>query len=167
METKSLVVFETDLLNTVYREFYDAEQLKEFIKNFNFTKLYTKNGKVIGINPSLNNCPPVFRLGTRFIFDVDGYNLKSEPLWGPRIWIGRSANMRSKQAQHSYYEIEVPFMRRNHYEKHSVVINNDEDLIVFKQNNLEQVYPSVNSGKSKLDEYLDFVLNRKFVIKER
>ena len=75
--------------------------------------------------------------------------------------------MRSKQAQHSYYEIEVPFMRRNHYEKHSVVINNDEDLIVIKQNNLEQVYPSVNSGKSKLDEYLDFVLNRKFVIKER
>lgn len=167
MDIKTVLVFEADLLNTVHREFYDDQQLKDFVKKFNFTKLYTKEGKEAGINSSLNNCPPVFRLGTRFVFDIDGHAFKSETLWGPQIWLGRSANRRSKSTNHSYYEIEVPFLRRNHYEKHSVVINNEEDLIVVKQNNLEQVYPPVNSGKSKFDEYLEFVRNQKFAIKER
>lgn len=167
MNIKPVLVFETDLLNTVHHEFYDTVLLKDFIKKFNFTKIYASNGKPINMNASVNANPPVFKLGYRFVFDIEGHKAKTEVIWGPTIWVGRNAEKIVELPKHDIYSLEVPFLRRNSYMTHRFSVPKNEEIIVINQKNLKQEHPAVVNGKTKIDEFLEFVSNQKMVLKVR
>lgn len=167
MNIKSSVVFETNLLNIVRKEFDDPEKVKEFLKKFDFTKIYTISGKRTSGFFIFCDRPQSFKLGIKFSFDLGDKTLKSEPVWGLEAFVGRSIKELKRVNNDYIYEIESPFDRRNHFEKYEVNKKENEELIVINQRNLEQVYPPITNGKSLLDEFLEKAFEKKYIIKER
>ena len=81
-------------------------------------------------------------MGIKFSFDLCDKTLKSEPVWGLEALVGRSIKELKRVNNDYIYEIESPFVRRNHFEKYTVNKKENEELIVINQKNLEQVYTS-------------------------
>ena len=167
MKIKPSFVFETNLHNTVYKEFSNSEDVKKFIGQFNFTKIYSSTGKPITANVSINANPPVFKLGYRFVFDIEGHKAKTEIIWGPTIWVGRNVEKIVELPKHDVYNLEVPFLRRNSYMVHRFSVPKNEEIIVINPKTLSQETPAVVNGKTKIDEFLEFVSNQKMVLKVR
>lgn len=167
MIVKPIYVFEANAYNIVRREFSDSKSLYNFIKSFDFTKIYDEDGNAIDNNYSYEI--KRFRLGHRLSFAIDGYNVKSDITWGPEFYVGRSASVLPQPGGRPALEIDSP--------KAATVFDNDcyQKLLkynysaqdkVFDHTKMRQVYPNVRGRESDFVRFMRNVAKKKYKIEK-
>ncbi|MBQ8256069.1 MAG: hypothetical protein IJY99_03850 [Alphaproteobacteria bacterium] len=167
MIVKPIYVFEANAYNIVRREFPDSKSLYKFIKSFDFTKIYDENGNPIDNNYSCET--KRFRLGHRLSFAIDGYNVKSDVVWGPEFYVGRSASVLPQPGGRPALEIDSP--------KAATVFDNAcyQKLLkynyssldkVFDTKTMRQVYPSARVRESDFVRFIRAVSAKKYKIEK-
>lgn len=150
---RPLIVFDTQWNSTVfenYRVLQSPKELKKFLLAYDFiapSVVYTyKHGA------------PSFRLGTKYIFSVDGYDFTSDIKWGPRFWVGRNirtdgkrmfiesptapiSNICADGTETPHVWREVPF-------QHGMA-----DAVIDLKN-LRQIWPKCEGARSELAKFI-------------
>lgn len=164
MYVQPLIVFHTKLGDEIQREFLRGYELRNFIKSFDFSKNYDARGRAYTYNKSFALYPPIFYLGRCFSFAENGYRIKSDVTFLQKMWAGRGVEAMSvKNTDFIDYVIEIPFARKNHYEKYTVRQHKNDEFIVINPKTLQQVYPPVAKEDSKLELFLSNVLSERLI----
>lgn len=167
MIVKPIYVFEANVYNIVRREFSDSKSLCDFIKSFDFTKIYDEHGNPIDNNYSCEI--KRFRLGCCLSFAIDGYNVKSDITWGPEFYVGRSASVLPQPGGRSALEIDSPkvatFFDKDCYQK-LIKYNYSAQDKVFDHKTMRQVYPSTRVPESDFARFIRTVAAKKYKIEK-
>ncbi|MDW2958889.1 MAG: hypothetical protein R8M37_03745 [Alphaproteobacteria bacterium] len=167
MIVKPIYVFEANAYNIVRREFPDGKSLYKFIKSFDFTKTYDENGNPIGNNYSCET--KRFRLGHRLSFSIDGYDVKSDIVWGPEFYVGRSASVLPQPGGRPALEIDAPKAATvfdNTYYQKLIKYNYSAQDKVFDTKTMRQVYPIVRCRESDFIRFVRKVTAKKYKIEK-
>lgn len=166
MEIKPVYVFEARLFNTVHYEFSTREQLLKCIHDFDFTKFYDINENPL---QSFTNFGPIcnrnFKVGARLVFEIDGYETKSDIIWGPKYYAGRNAGLDNWNVL--YVDILLPATKMKSYgrKKYEKMCKKYEDGdMVFDPVRMRQVFPICAGRPSELSKFLSVIEKQKYNI---
>lgn len=167
MDVKTVFIFKTLLGNNVENNFESAEDLKKFIKNFDFTKRYSVNGVPVSSNFEIGVFPPVFKIGYRFETNINGYNFKSEPVWTPDLWIAKSIQVSYvKNTDLVSYKMMIPYISKNNYKEHFLTVPKTANFYFVDKENLKQMYPVVDQKDSEINKIISRAITEQQLIKE-
>ena len=167
MNVKPIYVFEVNSYNVVQREFADRKSLCDFIQSFDFTKVYDKDGNAFDYDYGYE--VKRFRLGHRLAFTIDGYNVKSDIVWGPEFYVGRSASVLPQPGGRPALEIDAPkpaTVFDNSYYQKRLKYNYTAQDKVFDTKKIRQVYPRVPGRESDFARFLRIVRSKKYKIEK-
>ena len=97
---------------------------------------------------------PSLRIGARFKYTIDGYNIKSEVKWGPQYYIACRASL----------------------DNYVLVVETHDDTVltkpykatdmVFNPKTMRQVFPPCNASTSEFNKFLNTVKSEKYSIQK-
>ena len=163
MIIKPIYVFQADSFNLVRQEFSTKQELLNFIHAFDFRSLYDSDGKpTYGITRGFRDNQ--FKVGARLVIDIDGYQAKSNIIWGPQYYVGRSAN-----CNNNVLRVEMPVLPgilygNRYYEEYKKIIANGD--MVFDPVRMRQVYPPCNGKKNELTKFIQVIEKQKYSIEK-
>lgn len=161
MEIKPKYIFQANSYNRVQHEFSTKQDLYKFIHSFNFRCLYDSDGNAIpglmthGFNDNQ------FKIGARIVFEIDGYEIKSSIIWGPKYYVGRSA-----WVSNNVFHVEMPVVKSRilygnaRYSEFIRIYKNGD--MVFDPVRMRQVYPPCNGHLSELTRFTQQIEKQKY-----
>lgn len=159
MIIKPKYVFQANSCNLVQQEFSTKQELYDFIHSFDFRSLYDSHGKpTYGITRGFRDNQ--FKVGARLVIDIDGYQAKSNIIWGPQYYVGRSAN-----CNNNVLRVEMPVVpgilygNRHYSEYHKIFANGD---MVYDPVRMRQVYPPCDGRPSELTRFIQQIEKQKY-----
>lgn len=169
MEVKTVFLFKPFLGNCVKNEFSNLQDLKKYIKSFDFTKKYSLKGNPVSSNFDIFDFPPVFRVGYYCKININGYDLKTDMFWTPELWVAKSVEVKpTKDPDVLYYQMQIPYRRKNNYEEYSFALRRDFGNFCFvDKDNLKQLYPVAQEEKTEIDKIIEQALKSAKEIKVR
>ena len=146
-----MIIKTTYILDT----FYDTFECSTDVELLNYLKKYDfRRDARTGL--PLDADKKYFRLGHRISFNIDGFMVQSNVLWGPRFYVGRSVS----ELPDGVFEIDMPEMatpyRAKQYDKFRQRFDS-KDLKVFDNEKLVQVYPPHNGSVSEFERCINQV----------
>ncbi|MBQ5699897.1 MAG: hypothetical protein IIV74_01215 [Alphaproteobacteria bacterium] len=159
MIIKPKYVFQANSCNLVQQEFSTKQELLNFIHSFDFRNLYDSDGKpTYGITRGFRDHQ--FRVGARLVFEIDGYQAKSNIIWGPKYYVGRSAN-----CTNNILRVEMPVIPgilygNRYYEEYKKILAKDD--MVFDPVRMCQVYPPCKGRPSQLTRFIQQIEKQKY-----
>ena len=160
---RPLFVFRTPFYSPQYQEFYNAAQLKEFLMDFDFMQPHKISRLPTGL--------PEFQLGTKLVFEIDGYFGESDVRWGPRFIAGRNVNIDSRTGR-VYADVPLD----SHVGPQNGIIRREYCKIPFRRNmadavidlsNLRQLWPVCENSCSEFIKFLTYVSRERYKIHKR
>lgn len=160
MEVKTVFLFKTLLGYNVENEFLNPQDLKKHIKSFDFTKRYSLKGNPVASNFNISDFPPVFKVGYYFTLNMKGYDFKTDKFWTPDLWVAKSVNVEPLNGSDMiYYRMQIPYISKNNYKEHSFALRKDLGNLCFvDKDNLKQLYPVAQEGKTEIDKIIEQAL---------
>lgn len=163
MIIKPIYVFQADSCSIVRHEFSDKKQLYDFIHAFDFRRLHSSDGKpTYGLTRGFRD--QQFQIGAHLVFEIDGYEVKSNTVWGPKYYIGRSA-----QVCNNIIHVDMPvrpgilYGDRWYSEYRKPYASGD---MVFDPVRMRQVYPPCNGRPSELTRFVQKIEKQAYTIEK-
>lgn len=163
MIIKPIYVFQADSLNLIHREFSTKQELYNFVHKFDFRSLHDSTGKpTFGLVRGFRDNQ--FKIGARLVIDIDGYQAKSNIIWGPSYYVGRSAN-----CTNNILRVEMPvhpgiLYGNRYYSEYKKIVSNDD--MVFDPVRMRQVYPPCDGKKNELTKFIQAIEKQKYSIEK-
>ena len=164
MKVKPVYVFQADAYNPVQHEFSDKKKLYDFIHAFDFRHLYSIEGKPIRGLITRGFRDQQFQIGARLAFEIDGYEVKSNTIWGPKYYIGRSALV-SDNVIHVEMPVVPGILYGNRWYSEYIKPYTPGDM-VFDPVRMRQVYPPCNGRPSELTQFVQKIEKQAYTIEK-
>lgn len=159
MIIKPTYIFQADSYNLVNQEFSTKQDLYNFIHSFDFRRLYDSNGKAaFGITRGFRDHQ--FRVGARLDFEIDGYQVKSNIVWGPKYYVGRSAYCNNNILTADMPVCPGILYGNRYYEEYKKMYTAGD--MVYDPVRMRQVYPPCNGGLSELTRFVQRIEKQKY-----
>lgn len=160
MHVRKVFVFKTPFYSPQYEEFYSAEELTKFLKNFDFMAPHKQNRYSTGL--------PEFQLGSKVLFGINGEFVESKVQWGPRFIVGLHIWHEDKQikalvpmdkksvnwaglVEREYKEVKIPIGRAD---------------VIIDLRSMYQLWPKCyRRTKTELDKFIGSVLKKRYHVR--
>lgn len=160
MHVRKLFVFKTPFYSPKYKEFYSIEELREFLKGFDFMKPHTVSNFSTGL--------PEFQVGVKVLFGIDGEIVQSEVYWGPRFIVGRGVSVEDKKI-YALVPMDKASISKNglvEREYKFVKLPNGTVDAVIDLRNMYQLWPKCHKRtKTEFDKFISFILRKQYRIR--
>lgn len=163
MYVRPIIVFKTPFYKPLYREFYNFDSFKYFLKDFNFMRSHKRSKLSTGL--------PIFKLGVKYEILIENNIYQSDIKWISAFLCGeylrKSDNGKKFVSIPMDKTIEKKGAKIVHRECREIPFNESMANAVINLENLHQIWPKCSIKKSEFMRFLKSVRKMESKIRKR